>query len=50
MCVTLKVEDGETHWVRLNNRQQDGLLAASADIEIIDMYCFFFCFFFFQNK
>lgn len=30
MCVTLKVEDGETHWIRLNNRQQNGLLAASA--------------------
>lgn len=30
MCVTLKVEDGKTHWVWLNNRQHNGLLAASA--------------------
>lgn len=30
MRVTKDVGDGETHWVRLNNRQQYGLLAAPA--------------------
>lgn len=30
MRVTEDVGDGETYWVRLNNRQQNGLLAAPA--------------------